>query len=193
MTLFRNKYRVESARHPHHDYAAPGYYFVTICTRDRVHWFGRIVDGVMELNEPGNIALREWLRTGELRAHVRLDEYVVMPNHFHGVVEILDLGDGRDALQCVSTNVVKFGPQRANLASIIRGFKSAVVRAIRKLNPEFAWQARFHDRIVRDNDELARIRAYIENNPANWRQDDYFNAAVETPRRGVSTQMNKNR
>ena len=135
----------------------------------------------MLLNAAGQAAEQEWLRTGKLRQNVQLHEFVVMPDHFHGIVEILDYGHGRyalpggdrDALQCVSTGK-QFGPQKDNLASIIRGFKSSVVRAVRKLNPDFAWQTRFHDRIVRDNDALERIRNYIQENPAKWKTDDYY-------------------
>lgn len=195
MTLFRNKYRVESARHPHHDYASPGYYFVTICTKNRVHWFGEVMKGIMVLNELGKIAVREWLRTGELRANVRLDEFVVMPNHFHGIVEILDYAGGRDApagrLNISTKYVLGDAPagrlyEKQPLGIIINQFKMMVTKQIRKLNPDFAWQARFHDHILRDNGALERIRAYIRDNPVNWHEDDYYEM-VETPRRGVST------
>jgi len=179
VTLFRNKYRVESARHPHHDYASPGYYFVTICTKNRVHWFGEIMKGVMVLNELGKIAVREWLRTGELRANVRLDEFVMMPNHFHGIVEILDFAGGRDAPAGRLYENVKLG-------IIINQFKMTVTKQIRKTTTDFAWQTRYHDHIIRDNGALERIRAYIRDNPVNWHEDDYYEI-VETPRRGVST------
>jgi len=68
----------------------------------------------------------------------------------------------------------KFGPQSKNLGSIIRGFKSAVTTNIRKFNPEFEWQERFHDHIIRNRDEYLRISEYILNNPRNWKDDDFY-------------------
>jgi len=89
MSLFRNKYRVESARLAGWDYSTPGYYFVTVCTWDHGHLFGAIVNGTMVCNEFGQVVHDEWWRTGEQNQHIRLDEFVVMPNHFHGIIQIM--------------------------------------------------------------------------------------------------------
>ena len=87
-----------------------------------------------------------------------------------------------DAMHCVSTvknpiqpnkSINQFGPQSKNLASIIRGFKTGVTKNARVIHPDFAWQSRFHDRIIRNNAEYQRISTYIKNNPVNW-QDDNF-------------------
>lgn len=108
-----------------------------------------------------------------------MGEYVVMPNHFKGMVVIgenefnLD-GDGRrcvrDAMHCVSTSTEsqnKFGPQSKNLASIIRGFKSAVTINARKIDAQFSWKLRYHDHIIRNNKSFKIISTYIQNNPQN--------------------------
>ena len=90
MTLYKDKYRVESARLKGWDYSAVGYYFVTICTRDRLCTLGNVVDGVMRLSPVGEIVAEEWQKTAQIRKNVTLDEWVVMPNHLHGIVIIND-------------------------------------------------------------------------------------------------------
>jgi REP element-mobilizing transposase RayT len=112
-----------------------------------------------------------------------MGEFIVMPNHFHGV---LGIGENqyntkpvsycRDAMHRVSTTkpANQFGPQSKNLASIIRGFKSAVTINARLINSNFTWQPRFHDHIIRDKNSFQRISKYIKNNPQNWKEDGFF-------------------
>src|SRR5690554_7363143 len=202
MDRFKNKYRIASARAPFWDYAWNVAYFVTICTKNREHWFGKITDGVMDLSDIGEIVQSEWFKTFEMRPDMNLwmGEYVVMPNHFHAIIGI---GENeyntqrdtqrRDAMHCVSTtdttdtteinNVQthcnaspknQFGPQSKNLASIIRGFKIGVTKNARQIHPDFTWQSRFYDHIIRNDQSYQKISEYIMNNPANW-QDDKFN------------------
>jgi hypothetical protein len=89
MSLFQSKYRIESARLRQWDYSSPGYYFVTICTWDRGCLFGQIAGDEMQLNDFGRIVSDEWCKTGVQRSTIRLDEFIVMPNHVHGVIRIL--------------------------------------------------------------------------------------------------------
>ena len=142
----------------------------------------------MTLNEIGSIVEMEWIKTPGLRTdmNLTLDEYVVMPNHFHGIIFIgdneynrnLDGRRGRDSMHCVSTKpdtgANKFGPQSKNLGSITRGFKSAVTTQARIINPAFGWQARYHDHIIRDHALFLRIQHYIINNVKNWKDDKFF-------------------
>ncbi len=112
--------------------------------------------------------------------NLELGEFITMPNHFHGIILIGEnkynmAMHGRDAMHGVSTATTnKFGPQSKNLGSIVRGFKSAVTTAAKKLNIEFGWQERFHDHIIRSEKELIRISDYIINNPRNWKEDRFF-------------------
>lgn len=197
MTIFNNKYRSESARLRGYDYAQTGAYFVTICTFDRIRYFGEIIDDVMNRSEIGKIAEREWIVTPQIRPdmQIEMDAFVVMPNHIHGIIVIginpYNTPNRRDATHRVPTNSAptipdlsgnpipdsppnsssernKFAPQSNNLASIIRGYKSAVTVGARKIIPGFAWQPRFYDHIIRNETELNRIREYIANNPQNW-------------------------
>ena len=206
--LFKNKYRVSSARLQTWNYADNAMYFVTICTENRECFFGDVVETrciaslsdepiyKMELNDLGRIVETEWLKSPGLRPDMNLEllEYVVMPNHFHGIIYIDDnqyntatLGNqrDRDAMHRVSTMANtfddsifnqknKFGPQAKNPASILRGFKSAVTTYARKNDIPFGWQARFHDHIIGSNEEYMRIAGYIETNPQNWREDKFY-------------------
>ncbi|MGC8865770.1 MAG: transposase [Bacteroidales bacterium] len=182
---FQNKYRIPSARAPWWDYRNAAAYFITICTQHRQHFFGEIVHGKMVLSEIGKIVESEWLKTFEMRPdmNITMGEFVVMPNHFHAIIGIgeneYNTPTRRDAMHCVSTDETdethetqnQFGPQSKNLASIIRGFKSSVTIAARKINPAFAWQSRFHDHIIRNDESHQKIRQYILNNPAHWQDD----------------------
>jgi len=185
---FNNKYRVPSARWANWDYASEGAYFVTICTKHMEHYFGKIVNAEMQYSELGRIAVNEWIKSAEMRPDMELDMacFQVMPNHIHGIVVIgrdampgvLDISTEnnefiRDAKHGVSTGPgANFGPQSKNLASIMRGFKSAVTIQARILKIPFDWQTRYYDRVIRDDEEFRRIAAYIEQNPLKWENDD---------------------
>ena len=172
MEKYKNKYRIPTNRLQGYDYGLNGCYYVTICTKNRVHYFGEIVNVTMQLSEIGKIAQSEWLKTTKLRPDMNLflDAFVVMPNHFHCIIFIGDNQCG-DAMHCVSTIPYKnkFGVQSKNLASIIRGFKMAVTTYARKHNIDFAWQERYYDEIICNNNRLDEVRKYIFDNPQNWR------------------------
>ena len=199
MAKFNNKYRIESARLQNWDYAQRAVYFVTICTANREHFFGRIQNGEMVCSNIGTIAAQEWIKKPEIRPDMNLElgEFVVMPNHFHGIIFIGNNEfNGKDAMHGVSTmhvrdamhrastdNTIKktdngiykneFGPQSKNLSSIIRGFKSAVTVQAKKINPDFGWQARFHDIIIRNPKSYDTISQYIIDNPQKWGDDEF--------------------
>ena len=187
--LFQNKYRIPSARLQNWNYANPGMYFVTICTGNREHYFGEIVEtellvetrlpavetrciASLRPTEIGKIAELEWIKTLELRPdmNIELGEFIVMPNHFHGIIIIAE--NQFNGIGGTSEN--QFGSQSKNLASILRGYKSAVTTYARKNNIPFTWQPRFHDHIIRSDDAFKRISNYIVNNPANWKEDKFY-------------------
>ena len=187
MDRFKNKYRIASARAPFWDYGCNAMYFVTICTKNRICWFGDIQTNTdtlpyVSLSEIGKIVQSEWLKTLDMRPDMNLwmGEYVVMPNHFHAIIGIgtNEYNAGRDAMHCVSTNTPntivsknQFGPQSKNLASIIRGFKIGVTKNARNINPNFGWQSRYHDHIIRNYKSFQKISEYIINNPSKWCDD----------------------
>jgi REP element-mobilizing transposase RayT len=88
MTLYKNKYRIESARCQNWDYSSNGYYFITICTHNREHFFGEVMADQMQLSLVGEIVAEELQKTEQIRPNVALDEWVVMPNHVHGIIII---------------------------------------------------------------------------------------------------------
>lgn len=165
----------QSIRLKGYGYSQPGYYFITICVADRYHLFGKIEESQMVVNEYGAIANKEWLRTQKLRDNVKLDAFVVMPNHVHGIIE---LTTSRGVLQYAPADDMgpknEFMSSSDNLGAIVRGYKSTVTKQINELNNQpgdKVWQRNYYDHIIRNQQDLNRIRKYIRDNPQNWEND----------------------
>lgn len=164
------KHNRHSIRLEGYDYSRVGLYFVTLCLKNKEHLLGGVGSGVMVLSEIGKIAEKCWLEIPEHSPRVRLDEYVVMPNHIHGIIDIFN-----------NVEVENFQPLRVNryqqaiprsLTSIIRGFKIGVTKWCNLHGyKHFAWQRNYYDHVVRHEAELNRIREYIINNPLQWQFD----------------------
>ncbi|KXB96933.1 MAG: transposase [Chlorobi bacterium NICIL-2] len=172
------KHHRHSIRLPGYDYAQPGAYYVTICTKDRLCLFGEVVDGEMRLNNIGRVVKEGWFRSADIRQEVQLfpDEFVAMPNHIHGIVWIVEHGNvgmvgahGRAPLH--------HAPQHRaprSLGSFVAGFKSATTRQINEIGqtPRApVWQRNYYEHIIRTEDALHRIREYITTNPLRWHLD----------------------
>jgi len=180
MTLFKDKYRIESTRLKGWDYRNPGFYFITICTKNREHYFGNIADDEMHLSAAGEIAAQCWREIPVHHAGVELDEFVVIPNHVHGIVVIREHGFD-ETLQIVETlqatslhdhKMAAISPKAGSLSVVIRSYKSAVTKlAGLDSCQEFAWQSRFYDQIIRDENSFNKIRQYIFDNPVKWELD----------------------
>ena len=166
MTLFRNQYRVETARFADWDYRSGGWYFVTLCTKDKKCLLGSSVGGKIVLSPAGIIAEREIPFISQHHANIWIDTSVVMPNHVHVIIVI-------DGLHRYSPDSKSAGHQAgASLATIVGGYKAAVTRVSRLEGiPDFQWQPRFHDRILGSNAAVEAVRHYIRENPANWLED----------------------
>ncbi|MBY0487788.1 MAG: transposase [Flavobacteriaceae bacterium] len=173
MAKFNNKYRIASARLKNWDYSNRGVYYITICTANRECFFGTVTNDEMIYSEIGQIVEKEWIKTLEIRPDMNLElgEFVVMPNHFHGV---LFIGNNEyNSINDHNENINEFGPQSKNLSSIIRGFKSAVTVQAKRINPDFGWQARFYDHIIRNPQSYDVISKYIIDNPKKWIDDEF--------------------
>ena len=159
------------------DYAAHGAYFVTIVTDDRRQLFGRIIGDDMRLNAAGRIIAEEWRRSGDVRSNVEIDDFVVMPNHVHGIVFLTQTDEG--TLRSAPTR--SFGGGMAgSLPVVVRNFKGAVTRRLRQEGlAETVWQRNYHERVIRNERELKAIRQYIADNPRQWALDK---ENPETPR-----------
>ena len=255
---YQNKYRISSARLPGWNYGWNASYFVTICTKDRENFFGKIVDDEMILSESGVIADVMWYEIKNHAKNVELGDFIVMPNHVHGIIilneqnpeqkTVTQIMDGppvetrhalspdktndpsietRRALSLHKTNDEKIETRRAlslrktndpsietrralslqakqspqqtdgndakeirqnktfaqqrfqnqgknTLSSIVGGYKASVTKHSNRLKFDFAWQPRFHDHIIRDEESFQMISNYIVNNPKNWPKDKFF-------------------
>ncbi len=172
MTLFQNKFRIESTRIKDFDYSTPLWYYVTFNTKNHIEWFGNIVKGKMILNDIGMVVDKEWLRTKEIRKNVDFDYYIIMPNHFHGII-ILNGTSNVETRRGVSLQYQdgnQFSkPIKNSLSVIINQFKGTVKRWCNKNDySDFSWQSRFYDRVIRNEKELYKIRKYIVDNPLKW-------------------------
>ena len=191
--LYRNKYRIPSARAPWWDYGRNAAYFITICTRDRDHFFGEVKRGSVQLSHIGVLAHQYWDEIPDHFPYARLDACVVMPNHVHGII-VIDKPDdfhprGRDAINRVSTTGVEIDTDTQktggvtghhnpmlhdNLSHIVRWYKGRMTFESRKIRLDFAWQTRFYDHIIRNRTAWQNIRTYIKNNPLNWKEDRFY-------------------
>jgi REP element-mobilizing transposase RayT len=184
MTLYKNKYRIASTRLPNKDYAANGYYFVTICTYKKFCYFGNIFNGHMQLSQVGKIAQKHWQEIPNHFSHVYIDAYIIMPNHVHGIIII----DRPPSISNVETRYIaslqsssqptnksnKFASLKpGSLQAIIHAYKASVTRWCRKNGDDiFCWQSRFYEHIIRNDGSLDKIREYILNNPTKWSEDE---------------------
>ncbi len=187
-----------SIRLKEYDYAQAGAYFITICTHQRENLFGEIVDGEIILNEFGQIAHEEWHKTALIRGEIDLDEFVIMPNHFHGIIWIVDgRGTARRApttrrapTSALGESSADFTPTHeqfgkpvvGSIPTIVRAFKSAVSRRINLArctpgNP--VWQRNYWEHIIRDEKDLTNAQAYILNNPIQWENDRYYSGGTK--------------
>jgi putative transposase len=151
--LFRNRYRIPSARLAGWDYRWAGMYFVTICTRRRDRCLGEVTGGEASRSPYGEIVAREWQRIPGPYPRVTLDTWIVMPDHLHGIL-ILEPAPEETA---------------ASLGVILGTFKSKSTKGIRAMgHRSFDWQDRFHDHILKNIQELEQARTYIRQNPRRW-------------------------
>jgi len=173
---FQNKYRIESARADWHDYDG-GSYFITICTKHRQHFFGEIVDGEMMLSDIGKYADEQFQNVSSHYPYAEIPLWTIMPNHLHAIV-VIDGNKTKYDRRVVETWHAASLQDIANLQGwlsvVIGGLKSSITRFAHENDFPFSWQPRFHDHIIRDNVELNRVATYIENNVANWKDDEFY-------------------
>ncbi len=184
---YQNKYRIKSARLQGYDYTRAGLYFITICTGNREHYFGEIVDNEMQLSNMGVLADVLWHEIKNHSNNIELHQFVIMPNHIHGILEIVDgFNGGRDDACIVSTTTTPINPHNSkthkkasispksgSVSRVIGLYKSAVTKHVRRLGYGFQWQSRFYDHIIRNENDYIRISNYIKNNPVKWDEDKF--------------------
>lgn len=206
---FQNKYRIPSARLQTWDYSNDGAYFITICTQNREHFFGNIKNGIMQLSEIGKLAAQFWHEIPNHFPMVELGNFVVMPNHIHGILimnhpvetrfiasdnndemnnsrligsDNYDDNNNNNQTRLIASLQGKNGgfsgdknPMMGNsISKIIRWYKGRCSFECRKINPNFSWQSRFHDHIIRNSRSFENIQNYIEQNPSKWDEDRFY-------------------
>ena len=160
----RKKIRLEG-----YDYSGNGSYFITICTQKRLHLFGEVGQGLCScrLTPIGEIIEREWYSLTERYPHITFDNFVVMPNHVHAIISINWQSEARQEQSPCPT-----------IGDIICAYKSITTKLCNKndtITGRKIWHFRFHDHIIRNQDEYERIWHYIDENPAKWTEDRYYN------------------
>ena len=156
-----------------YDYTQAGAYFVTICSWSRECLFGDVIDGKIQFNEYGQIVQECWDAIPEHFIGIKLENHIVMPNHVHLIILIVENGRG---MACHAPTDRQFGKPISNsLSTIIGSFKSAVTKRINQIRntPNVpVWQRNYYEHIIRNEDELNRIQEYIINNPLQWADDE---------------------
>jgi putative transposase len=171
------------------DYSGFGAYFVTIVSYQREEIFGEIQNGEMVCSQYGNIVREEWFKTAQLRPNVQMyeDEFVVMPNHIHGIIWIIDddidshnVGAQRRCAPTWDENPAMRNVVPGSLGAIMRGFKSAAtyrINALRAMRGAPVWQRNYYEHIVRNEASYKNILNYIGINPQRWRDDQLHSFA----------------
>jgi putative transposase len=186
------------------DYSQAGFYFITICCQGRICRFGDVVNGEMILNENGKIAFDEWLKTPEIRNNVELCEFVIMPNHMHGIIRLFDRGElhspetnelhspannelhspANNELDSPETNELHSIDRRGVCKTPLRSPSQTIGAIVRGYKSsvtrqiainEKLWQRNYHEHIIRDEQSYQNISKYIINNPAKWEDDKFYN------------------
>ncbi|MBP9727470.1 MAG: transposase [Gammaproteobacteria bacterium] len=161
-----------SIRLKYYNYSQNGAYFITLCTHHRQCLFGKIEHNLMLLNQFGEIVRDEWIKSFEIRKEILIDEFVIMPNHFHCIVFISHSVPlkNKDFSRVI-------GPSNKSIGALISGFKSVVttkINQVRNTPFQLVWQRNYHEHIIRNEKSLQNIREYTKNNPCTWRSDSLF-------------------
>ncbi|MCJ7449025.1 MAG: transposase [Bacteroidales bacterium] len=190
-----NIHHRHSIRLKGYDYSQAGLYFITICVQDRLCLFGEIVGVEMGLNDAGKIADECWLKISKHFPNAVLHEYIIMPNHVHGIIELIKTVSQYESVAPVG--VENFQPLQMqhqspkndyqkiiphSIGSIVRGYKTGVTKwfrnntvGVENIQPQPLWQRNFYEHIIRDEKSYHRISEYIINNPSNWQNDKLYN------------------
>jgi putative transposase len=178
--------RHDSDKHPRHslrlqgfNYAREGMYFVTVCLKDRACLFGDISDGKMILNDAGRMIQAVWDDIPSHYAGIATDSFIIMPNHIHAIIVIVG------ATPCGRPNLDKGqaqgpAPTELSLADVVHRFKTMTTKqytdGVKQMDwPPFRgllWQRNYYEHVIRDEDDLNRIRQYIMENPLRWAEDE---------------------
>jgi len=184
---FKRKYRIETIRLKDWDYTEPAAYFITICTKNKIKYFGKISNGKIKLSQIGKIAKKYWLEIPRHFPFVENDIFTIMPNHVHGIIVIKERAyvnnknpSGRietPKLGVSTEDLKKPGNPKwktGSLGVIINQYKRVCTIEARKINRNFLWQSRYYEHIIRDKKDFEKISEYILWNHLKWEEDEYY-------------------
>lgn len=183
MDKFKDKYRISPIRMQKWNYGWDAAYFITICTKNKLCYFGEVSEGKMNLSNVGVLADVLWFEISNHARNVELGPFVVMPNHVHGVIVLKENNSfvtnkgENESRPDIPIGKTRFQSQGKNtVSSIIGSYKSAVTKHARRLGYDFFWQSRFYDHIIRNKQSYDKIAHYIFTNPEKWNLDTYYDS-----------------
>ena len=175
------KFKRHSIRLRDYDYSEPGAYFLTVCTKERERLFGEINQGEMKLNGAGKIVQSIWVQLPKRFPNIELNEFVIMPNHVHGIISILDLNVGAGFPRPIKMSnnpsvrgAVTAPLQSGSLGQIVAYFKyqsTKQINLLRNMPGVPIWQRNYYEHVIRDEHELFEMRQYTQENPLKWDLD----------------------
>jgi REP element-mobilizing transposase RayT len=179
-----------------YDYSQAGLYFITICVQNRRHLFGNIQNGNIILNDAGKMIDTEWKNLKNRFPNIELHEYVIMPNHFHGILEIVGAttrvapifdtvvaqNDNDVVTQNDNVATTRVAPTNKTVGDMMDAFKSITtveyIRGVKNLGWQpfdgKLWQRNYYEHIIRNEQSYQNISNYIINNPAKWQEDKFY-------------------
>ena len=180
---FNDKYRIKSTRLPFFDYSSNGIYFITICTLNKNNFFGKIKNNKVLLSGKGKIAKKHWKEIPKHYPQIFLDEFCIMPNHIHGLIQIKNVETTN--LGVSYSEIIKNDLEKNNLIGLQKWKLSLIARIINQLKRTttiemknkklfFGWQARFFDQIIKNEKHYFLVKQYIRDNPKNFKNDINF-------------------
>ena len=174
------RFKRRSTRLGGYNYSEPGAYFVTVCVRDRKCLLGEVKNGTTRLNQSGKIVLNIWNELPGRFPFVEIDEFVVMPNHIHGIIVLIDdvgapfMAPGENKSILLPQGESERGAinRAPTLGNVVRAFKGASTRLVRASGlSQFSWQRNYYEHVIRNESELFQTRQYIQENPLKWDLD----------------------
>ncbi len=178
MNDFQTNHRRKSIRLSSYDYSQSGFYFITICTQDKLCLFGQVTDGEMTMSAAGKQIDLCWQDISERFPGAKLHRHIIMPNHLHGIIELV----GAPLVGAQPGHKGQSQEIAPTLGDIVGGFRSlstnAYILGVRQQGwPSFVkklWQRNYYEHVIRTEESFRQISEYIETNPLRWQEDKYY-------------------